>query len=367
MSRFVLFCLSLCFACNASMNEPSSTFDSPTFSPNSPDIQYMGRTIKERRGVRFAWTGTEIRIRFEGPKFQMALQSLPGSPEAVANGYHDHYDIWIDDTLRTRLITDYDRLNYTLATNLPDTSHTIRIFKRTEAMVGIGILQSVTLAEGKKLLPPPPLPQIQIEFIGNSITAGFGNLGDSASCTYSPGTQDGGQTFASLTAKALGADFHAICYSGRGIWRNYSGQIEGNLLQLYPRVNPQNKDKWSVENWNPRFVVINLGTNDFAKPDPDKREFIQNYRELLEIVRKRYPQTQIICLSGPLLFGQKLRKHKKWMNEAIKLRNKSGDTSIYRLDLTPQGKLGFGCSSHPNVAQHQLNASELTAFLQELL
>ncbi|MEO0585333.1 MAG: hypothetical protein AAF135_24175, partial [Bacteroidota bacterium] len=77
------------------MNEPSSTFDSPTFSPNSPDIQYMGRTIKERRGVRFAWTGTEIRIRFEGPKFQMALQSLPGSPEAVANGYHDHYDIWI--------------------------------------------------------------------------------------------------------------------------------------------------------------------------------------------------------------------------------------------------------------------------------
>ena len=55
------------------------------------------------------------------------------------------------------------------------------------------------------------------------------------------------------------------------------------------------------------------------------------------------------------------------MNEAIKLRKQAGDTDIYRLDLTPQGKLGFGCSSHPNVAQHQLNAAELTAFLQELL
>ncbi|MEL6132728.1 MAG: SGNH/GDSL hydrolase family protein [Bacteroidota bacterium] len=364
---FILFFLPFCFACNASMNEAATNFPPFTYPADSPEIQYIGRTTQERRGVRFAWTGTEIRLRFEGPSIRLQLLSLPGSPEAVAEGYQDHYDVWIDDTVYTRLITDYNRSAYDVATHLRDTTHTIKIFKRTEAMVGIGILQAVTLAEGKKLLPPLPLSDLQIEFIGNSITAGFGNLGDSAACVYSPDTQDGGQTFASLTAKALSADFQAICYSGRGIWRNYSGETSGNLLDLYPLVNPQNREVWKVTNWNPAFVVINAGTNDFANPEPDQQAFVKNYQQLLRIIRQRYPQTQIICLSGPLLYGQKLRKHKKWIKESIKLRKQKGDTRIYRLDLSPQGKLGFGCASHPNLAQHRLNAEELTQLIQSLL
>ena len=42
-----------------------------------------------------------------------------------------------------------------------------------------------------------------------------------------------------------------------------------------------------------------------------------------------------------------------------------GMDRVHRFDLSTQGELGYGCAWHPNVAQHQKNAAELTGFIRD--
>ena len=45
-----------------------------------------------------------------------------------------------------------------------------------------------------------------------------------------------------------------------------------------------------------------------------------------------------------------------------------GDKEIYRFDFPPQdGSLGYGASYHPSMQQHEKMASELTAYLKQLM
>lgn len=64
-----------------------------------------------------------------------------------------------------------------------------------------------------------------MEFLGDSETSGFGNLGPSqpgapglrSLLTVNIAHQDGNQAWPALAAKALDADFHNIAWSGAGV------------------------------------------------------------------------------------------------------------------------------------------------------
>ena len=113
----------------------------------------------------------------------------------------------------------------TIASDLERGLHTFVIERQTEAERGLLYLNSVSLCG--ELYEPPGQSSLFIEFIGDSITTGYGNLypdlteGEQNPNPASNVYQDGTRTYAYLTAQKLGADYSIIAQQGIGISSGY--------------------------------------------------------------------------------------------------------------------------------------------------
>ena len=74
----------------------------------------------------------------------------------------------------------------------------------------------------------------KIEFIGDSITAGYGVDDEVKEHGFSTATEDVTKTYAYKTAAALQADYSIVAYSGHGIISGYTGDGEKNTGLLIP-------------------------------------------------------------------------------------------------------------------------------------
>ncbi len=353
---------------NAAEDTPMLSLD--TIAPHHPLIRYTGRVDFEDPDLpRFAWTGSQVAFAFTGSYVAVTLGHWPGGDVAAAKGQPDFYNVWLDGQLTHTIEVSEAVQRFVLGEGLPDTLHHLSIIKRTEGRVGIGSLRAVELVEGHKLQALPEPPAYRIEFVGNSITCGYGNLGNSATCSFTPRTEDGTQTYASMTAAALEAEMHVVAYSGKGMYRNYQGTTDLLLPKLFLQTLPtDDQASWDFRLWQPHLLVISLGTNDFAQGIPPKKGFVSAYRQFIQAVLSRYPQADILALTGPMLDDRKPAMRRstlvQWLNE-LQADLATEGVKLYRFDMTPQGPLGHGCNYHPNVAQHKLNAKELTAFIKE--
>lgn len=307
--------------------------------------------------MRFAWSGSRIDLSFTGSSISILLTPSSGAESALNDSIADYYHLLLDGKEYTRRLTSETPIAFA---GLRDSTHSLTIFKRTEALVAEGIFEGVLLAPGQKLLPPPPLPTRKIEFIGNSITCGYGNEGDSRDCRFSPQTENAWLTYSHLTAQNLGAQYVSVCYSGKGVYQNYDRSRAQLMPELWRKYSPIIEEEWHFD-WTPEVVVINLGTNDFAHETPPQQEFTEAYRKLITDIFEQYPETKIVCLTGSMMTGQKLTILKSYLQEIV---DDFPADQIFRADLSPQGDQGMGCDWHPNVAQHAKNAQELTQFLK---
>ena len=245
--------------------------------------------------------------------------------------------------------------------------HQVEIFRRTEASCGISVFEGIQLPAGEKLLKPPARSTRKIEFIGNSITCGFGNEAESELIPFSPETEDGYRAYSAIAARILNATYHSICYSGRGICRNYDQSTAGLMPELYRLIYPQSTEFWDFTSWIPEVVAINLGTNDFISGIPDSTKFIMNYVDLLKQIKLYYPEAAIICLDGPMLTETPLTICRKYIRSAVTRFSAQGFKKVFTFSLTSQGLLGMGADYHPNLVQHQLNAEELAQFIKMVM
>jgi hypothetical protein len=77
-----------------------------------------------------------------------------------------------------------------------------------------------------------------LEFIGNSITCGYGNEGVNGG-KFGPTTENHYLTYAAITSRNFNARHLAVCKSGIGIYRNYNGPLSGNaecMTNCYTRI-----------------------------------------------------------------------------------------------------------------------------------
>lgn len=355
------------FLCLAGAAQPGNAPMTETqIAADDSLIRYTGRfEVSDPRSVRFAWSGSGIRFRCEAPAFSVRLGNVAEGEWAEGGSY---YTIIADGGAPVTLKVSSGVQAYAIQLSPERSVHDIEIFRRSEAFTGIGVFQGLTFPSGGKLLPLPAAPLRRIEFIGNSITCGYGNEGLSADCHFSPETENGYLAYGALTARSLEAEYRAVCYSGRGIYQNYDRSRSGTMRELFQLYYPQDRLRWDFRTPAPDLVLINLGTNDFAHENPSETAFVAAYTGLLSDIRSRYPEARIICLTGSMLTDNEARKPlstlKRYLGKAIAARNAAGDSQISRFDLSPQGALGYGCDWHPNLAQHELNAGELTVYIR---
>ena len=302
-------------------------------------------------GPRFAWPGTSIEARFVGSSVAIRLR-----------GSSDHFGVTLDGAARPVLVATPDQERYPIADGLPEGPHHLSIYKRTEPLVGETQLLGVELAPGGRMLPLPPRPARRIELVGDSVTAGFGVLGDRET-PFSAETEDFGLSYGSLTARALGAEAIAVAWSGRGICRNYADEPGDPMLALYERTLPSRADsRWDFARWVPHLVVINLGTNDFSLDGRPETAFVDAYRALLRRVRSVYPGAHVFCAIGPLLDGEALGAARACVADAVERARADGMSRVQTIEHpTQRPEDGYGCDGHPSPTTHRLMAAQLTA------
>lgn len=323
---------------------------------NNPDINYMGRIHWNDNGSgAFNYPGTSALLRFKGTG--IGMETSPGSGKFVVE---------VDNEKpMTVTFSPTDSL-LMLAENLTDTIHDVRITYAIEGFEFNPSFRAFHIVNGK-LLPPTAKPKLKIEFIGNSITCGYGIEDDNPENDFSYDTENHTMTYAYKTARALDADCNVVARSGIGIYRNYGGEKKGDTQTMpleYDYTMLYNHDvKWDHSQFKPDIICINLGTNDTSLDNYDITLYEQHYRKFLSHLRELHPEAKIVLLTGPMLNDKALTDVKEVLNRLA-----SEDKDTYRFDMSPQtGDLGYGASYHPSATQAEKMTEELVPFLQTII
>ena len=343
-------------------------------SPSDKFIQYTGR-ISFTNPERPAWNfpGIQIVASFEGTSLRMIAKPRSG-----------YFVAQIDQAEPFKVAFRGERDSVvTLATALPNGVHTVRLMYAIEGYEFFPEFWGFVLDKGKKLVETPALPSRKIEFIGNSITCGYGNEGLKKEEGFDYATENHYYSYASITSRNLNAQHWVVARSGIGAYRNYGEAKTGSPRSCMPvqyeytgyafdlklREEPTFlKEKWDFSRYQPDVVCINLGTNDTSTDNYDLDLLKQGYQKLLKQVRNHNPKAKIVYLCGSMLNGKELEIAKNTLNEVVDEARKAGDPQVYRFDFTPQtGDIGYGASWHPSKWQHEKMAAELTAYLRSLM
>ena len=324
-------------------------------------IQYVGRVSWRKADVAsFNFPGTEIRARFSGTSLKMVCRPMTGYFMAVIDGCK---------AFKVGFNAPKDS-DVTVAAALAPGEHTVRLQYAIEGYERHPEFKGFILDAGCSLLTPEPLPALKLEFIGNSITCGYGVENPVASGPFEDETENHWYTYANIVTDSLHAIHTSISRSGIGVYRNYDGPREGSAEPMptqYPyTLFNDHSERWDFSRYTPDIVLINLGTNDLSTNNYDIHRYEQAYRSFLKTVRSYYPQARIILLSGPMLGEKDNNAEKTVLDRIAKDFRKKGDKQIERFDFTPQdGSLGYGASWHPSKRQHQKMAAELLSFLRK--
>jgi lysophospholipase L1-like esterase len=322
-------------------------------------VRWVGRVDTTNADQpRFAWSGTGFVARFSGTSLTMQL---------AVTGPVQIFKAVVDGAPQPTFNANNAQTMYPLASGLAAGVHTVEVYRQTEGAQGESRLMGLTVGDGA-LMDPPAGPARLIEVIGDSISAGYGNLGTlmDTDCFR---TESHWDTYEAVAARALGAEVSTVAASGRGVARNYGGDTGGTLPMIYERALTNAASPLWDFHVEPQAVVINLGTNDISngKGDPGTA-FRDTYVALLQTIRAKYPTTFIVCIIAPLLSGGELSTIQGHIRSAVETRAAAGDARVeFFGDIAPQTSDKYACQYHPNVAQNALMAGQLEAELRAKL
>lgn len=372
MKRYLMIAaFSLAFSAIGVSSLSASQEKHPTTLPISgtvvkashPQIQYTGRVSFAHKDVAsFNYPGTTINARFQGSSLKMICRPMTGYFMAQVDGA---------EPFKVGFNAERDSV-VTLATALPKGEHQVKLMYVIEGLFRTPEFHGFVLDKGCSLVEASPLPERKIEFIGNSITCGYGVESIKDSDPFEDETENHWLTYANIVSDSLHAQHTSISRSGIGVYRNYNGPKSGSADNMpwqyeYTLFN-KHDEKWDFAKYQPQLVCINLGTNDFSTNNYDAALYEKNYRMFLATVRSKYPMAKIVLLTGPMLGEKENRIQQEILNHICKDANKRGDKKVYRFDFSFQtGDLGYGASWHPSKLQHQKMAGELLPFLRKIM
>jgi lysophospholipase L1-like esterase len=318
---------------------------------------FIGRfDTSDAAGPKFAWSATTIKANFTGTGIAVNLKSTGDN----------WFNVIIDGVVGTPVnVASGTTMPVALAVGLASGSHTVELVRRTEAWVGEVQFLGFTVTDGQ-LLTPPATAARRIEFIGDSITCGYGNEGTSQYQSFTTKNENAYLAYGSVAARALGADQITVAWSGKGVIRNYGGDTNEMMPELYPRILPYNSTlTWDAGQWLPQVVVINLGTNDFSVGVPDKEAFTTAYANFVQKIRSQYGDAHIYCAVGPMLNGDNLASARDFVTTVVNQFASAGDAKVQLIEFAMQdGTLGYGEDWHPTVATHAQMAEQLVQQIQ---
>ena len=267
------------------------------FDASNPAFSYMGRMDNRNpKAIRFDWPGVAISCSFTGEQLTIHLKG----------GERKYYNVLIDNHQHTILHSPADSA-FVIEGIKGKGVHELTITKRTEADMGVGTFYGITLGNKQLIDKSKQIRTRRIEFLGNSITCGYGTEGASAKERFKPETENNHKSYAPIVARAFNAEFSIIAHSGIGMVRNYNDKNKISTLQpampvrFMRTMDSDTTLMWDFNRWHPDAFVINLGTNDYStQPHPDKAYFQRQYEKQIDKVLELYGNIPVFCIVGPM-------------------------------------------------------------------
>ncbi|NGZ77847.1 SGNH/GDSL hydrolase family protein [Saccharibacillus sp. VR-M41] len=347
------------------------------FKATGEYVKKLGRTYEYNDALWLGLSGSGAAFSFTGKKAEIVLKGdnvAPGSVNLARIGIYVNGARVIDDQVDQALKT------YTVFESDTEQEVSVQIVKLSEAaMSTVGILEiGVEAADGIKPVADKPH---RIEFIGDSITCGYGVDEQEGEKPFSTATEDVTQAYAYLAAQAVNADYSMVSYSGYGIISGYTENGEKLLTHLLPDyytklaksegrldgVLDPLEIEWDFAAFAPDLIVINLGTNDdsYAGDHPERQaEFAERYTEFLKTVRRQNAHVPILCTLG--MMGDRLYPFVE--RAAARYSEESGDSdvSVMKFDVQ-RAEDGYGADFHPSKRTHAKAAEKLARRIREIL
>ncbi len=359
-----------------------------TINADSKTVKYLGRTLYRDGVLWLALSGSGIEFNYRGTDL---LVTILGDDNAASGVEQARIAIYIDDT---RVIDDmivtpqktYSIIETGLAAgsslsdkDLANTKHRIRIIKLTEAPMSVFGIKEL-LVNNDASLSPTADKALKLEFIGDSITCGYGVDDEDLSHTFSTKTEDVTKAYAYLAARILDADYSMVSYSGYGVYSGYTEEDERSVDELvppyYPLVGysrgtvngkPVTAADWNFSSYVPELIVINLGTNDdsYCRDIPERQEeFVVYYKNFLKLVHEKNPNAYLLCTYG--LMNTRLTP---FIEKAVSLyTEETAHSRISFLPLPMQTEAdGYVVDYHPHPDTHKKTAKIVSDRIREIL
>jgi lysophospholipase L1-like esterase len=339
-------------------------------SASNPLIIYHGRSALQNNGIALISSASFAELRFSGDSCLLGLSSIAPA------GDYNYVAIELDDQYEGRLkITKAQPMDYAIVSTKKSNWHLLRVYKATEAQNGLVVINYIKALKVQRVAAPP---RKKVEFIGNSITCGFGSDFKEIPCSSSVKWYDQHNaywSYASRIARSLGVDFTLSAISGAGIYRNWNSEgptVPQQYELTYLRFD--SLKKWNFSNYVPDMVLIALGTNDLSDGDGktprtsfDSSIFVSTYIKFIKSIYNHYPGAQIVLLTSPMLIGAKAQKLLSCL-QAVRLSVTELNVSLRKIKVFEFKPMhATGCQGHPSMQEHEELSNELLPFMKQVL
>ncbi len=322
---------------------------------NSFDEQFVniyGRTDPPEGALNIDNIGAGIEVAFYGTELKADL-----TVTQPANGMKLYGRVFIDGEMQEEFSPFYSGKGLVLAEGLEEGIHTVAVHKSCEIDEG---RLAVDRFYADRFLRIPEKSDLKIEFIGDSITCGYGNLVKGGTgINRNSENSDACLGYAFLTGQALGADFSLVSYSGICV-KQFMWGSQLNMEELHTYTSLQTKKPHSYDA-DMDAVVLNLGTNDASYLNEHPRyakQFPEDYKEFLTHLREVYPDAYIVCIYGMMGVNNHIEDG---IEQAI------GEMADEKISYKKFVYNTSGVNGHPLYTAHAAYAKQLTEYIRGLL
>ena len=345
------------------------------FYADGSRVRVLGRTLFLNNIRYLSWSCSGIEFTFEGTEISAEIWTDWVKDEPWKEIFQGYIAVFVNDEKEpyARFAVDTGTNSYVIYKSDKPEKVKIRIEKLSEAAFDkIGI---VSISADGEIFPTEPKQRI-MEFVGDSITCGFGIEGKNAEEGFRTETENPHINYASLTARSFGADHSLISWSSIGVYSSWCSEDNGKpnngwvmpMLYDYTDIGLEGTLEikehipWDFGRSEPHVIVINLGTNDasYTKDIPERLdEFEKAYKDFVSHIREKNPSAYIICALG--MMGDELFPP---IEKAV---SKTGDSRVFAVRFDVQREEdGIGSEKHPNFVTHRKAAERLTQKISEI-
>ena len=330
-----------------------------SFKAKKDKVRILGRT-KDIDGIRYInYSCSGIEFEFIGTSVSVVLCT-------DSSKWDDIYKAWvavfIDDECvpSKRISLDNDEAIYKIYESDKSRKVKLRFVKMSEAaFTKVGIKEIII--EGEEKIRPTKNKERRIEFIGDSITCGYGIEGVFEKDVFDTSQENPWESYAAKTARHFNADFNCVSWSGIGVISSWTEEDVPNAEWLMPMLykytdaaldNDLKKTEfeiWDNNAFAPQLIVINLGTNDasYIKDISERMDlFIDGYYKLLKQVRNCNPNAEIICALG--VMGNELCPAVKTAVTEFKIETNDDKIHTHFFEVQLESD-GIGSDWHPSL------------------